>query len=197
MRDQWYADKRDLIKWSALLLLAREAKADRVIQIALYNQSKYGDIDLDGQRHSVPEEVLAHFRDLRTVVGLTQNPRISVFASPFLDRKAYFRCALSFVASFANERCVVFLDPDTGLEPANGADAKHVLDQEAGEVWSALTAGTLFVFYQHKTNQSAEPWIEPKREQLAKALGVALSHVKIASGPGVAHDVVLYYATKS
>ena len=36
---------------------------------------------------------------------------------------------------FVQERCLVFLDPDTGLEPVGGADAKHVLNDEAQSTW--------------------------------------------------------------
>ena len=39
MRGKWYSDNRDLIKWSVLLLLARRAGADRIIQIALLTQA--------------------------------------------------------------------------------------------------------------------------------------------------------------
>ena len=42
MRDKWYSDNRDLIKWSVLLLLARRAGVDRIIEIALLNPSDFG-----------------------------------------------------------------------------------------------------------------------------------------------------------
>jgi hypothetical protein len=197
VRDQWYSDSRDLVKWSTLLLLASRAKADRIIQIALYNESEYGKIELDGQHHGMPKEVLAHFRDIRSVVRLTERPSISVYDRPFSDRQEYFRDAVKFVASFSHERCVVFLDPDTGLEPPKTkADRKHVLEEEARALWLALPVGWVFVFYQHKTTRDSKPWIEPKRDQFANALGIEIAEVGVASGFEVAGDVVLLYATK-
>ena len=70
MRDKWYSDNRDLIKWSVLLLLARRAGVDRIIQIALLNPSDFGQIEIDGEPHQIPSEVLSHFRDLRNITGL-------------------------------------------------------------------------------------------------------------------------------
>lgn len=111
MRDKWYSDNRDLIKWSVLLLLARRINADRVIQIALLNESEFGDIEIDGEQHQIPQEVLSNFRDIGNITALSRRPRISVFDCSFRDRNCYVRGALEFLASFSQERCVVFLDP--------------------------------------------------------------------------------------
>jgi hypothetical protein len=98
--------------------------------------------------------------------------------------------------SFEQERCVVFLDPDNGLEPQN-AGLQHVLETEARSIWEAVKPHDFFVFYQHQTNYAGQPWIEPKRLQLAGALGVPQQSLKIASGPAIARDVVLYYIQRA
>lgn len=197
MRDKWFSDKRDLIKWSVLLILARRIRADRVIQIAFINPSEYGSIEIDGEQHQIPLEVLSHFRDIRNVTGLCQHPRISVFDIVLHERDSYLRAALSYVASFSDERCVVFLDPDTGLEPNGGGDSKHVLNHEARAFWDALPQGSMFVFYQHETNKAGKPWIEEKRAQLADAIGVPPYEVGVASGQNISRDVVFFHAFKS
>lgn len=197
MRAKWYSDNRDLIKWSVLLLLARQMGADRIIQIALLNPSKFGEIEIDGKLHEIPPEVLSHFRDLRNITGLSHGPRISVFDCTFGDRASYLNAALSYITSFAQERCVVFLDPDTGLEPNGGGDAKHVLETEARSFWNGLPPGSMFVFYQHETNKAGKPWIEDKRTQLARAIDVPCENICVASGSKIAKDVVFFYATKA
>jgi hypothetical protein len=197
MRDKWYSDNRDLIKWSVLLLLARRAGADRIIQIALLNPSDFGQIEIDGEPHQIPSEVLSHFRDLRNITGLSRHPQVSVFDCAFRDRNSYLRAALSYVDSFSHERCVVFLDPDTGLEPNGGGDAKHVLESEAFAFWNALPQGSVFVFYQHETNKAGKPWIEDKRAQLADAIRIPIEKLRVASSPKIAKDVVLFYASKA
>lgn len=90
----------------------------------------------------------------------------------------------------------MFLDPDTGLEPQNPA-LDHVLGTEARAIWNAMKVGDVFAFYQHQTNRAGQPWIEPKRLQLAQALGVAEPAIKIASGPDIAQDVVFFYVQKA
>ncbi|MFN3716710.1 MAG: hypothetical protein ACK4R8_08315 [Thiobacillus sp.] len=123
MRDQWYSDNRDLIKWSVLLLLARKISADRIIQIAFLNPSEFGEVEIDGEHHLIPDEVLSQFRDIRGITGLSRKPQISVFDVPLHDRRVYLRSAIDYITSFGRERRIVFLDPDTGLEPKGGANS--------------------------------------------------------------------------
>lgn len=199
MRDEWYSDKRDLVKWSVLLLLSARCKADRIIQVAYYNRSDFGEIEIAGERYPIPDEVISHFRRIGKVAGLTTRPRITVFDAAFekRDRGSYLDAVRSLIASFSEERCIVFLDPDTGLEPNGTADQKHVLNRELHAIWEALPKEWLLVFYQHQTNRNGEPWIEPKRAQVAKAIGIPLASVRVASGPKVANDVVFFFATKA
>ncbi len=197
MRDQWYSDNRDLIKWSVLLLLARKLNADRIIQIAFLNPSEFGDIEIDGERCAIPDEVLSQFRDIRGITCLSRKPQVSVFDAPFLDRNAYLKSAINYIASFGQERRVVFLDPDTGLEPNGSAGPKHVRNGEARLFWEAITDGDVLVFYQHETNKAGRPWVEEKRRQFANAIGVPLTSALVASGSKIAKDVVFFYATKA
>lgn len=197
MRNKWFSDNRDLIKWSVLLTLARRIRADRIIQIAFLNPSEYGGIEIDGERHQIPLEVLSHFRDIRNVTGLSQHPRISVFDIFLRERDSYLQAALRYVASFSDERCVVFLDPDTGLEPNGGGGSKHVLNHEARAFWDALPQGSMFVFYQHETNKAGKPWIEEKCAQLSDAIGVPPNEIGVASGQNISGDVVFFHASKS
>jgi hypothetical protein len=197
MRDQWYSDNRDIIKWSVLLLLARQLEADRVIQVAFLNPSDFGHVELDGERFCIPEEVLSQFRDIRSVTRISRKPQVSVFDAPFTDRSDYLNSAIKYIESFRQERLVIFLDPDTGLEPNGGGGPKHVLNGEARSFWKAISTGNALVFYQHETNKAGRPWIEEKRSQFAEAIGLPLTDVKVASGPEIAKDVVFFYATKA
>jgi hypothetical protein len=54
----------------------------------------------------------------------------------------------------------------------------------------------VFAFYQHQTNRAGQPWVEPKRLQLAQALDVQETAVRIANGPDIAQDVVFFYVQK-
>lgn len=198
MRDKWYSDNRDLVKWSVLLHLAEICKADRTIQIACYNASNFGNIEIEGKQFAMPNEVISHFRNIAKISELTTNHNISIFDAEFnkCERGSYFEAAKNFIASFKEECCIVFLDPDTGLQPIRKANEKHVLDYELKSIWDALPIGWMLVFYQHKTNRNGLEWIKPKQKQFAKALGIQETLVKIASGGNVANDVVLFFSKK-
>lgn len=199
MRDQWYSDKRDLVKWSVLLHLAEENRSDRIIQIAYYNPSEFSDIQIDGRSHPIQDKVISHFRNIGNISTLTTSPKITVFDSPFKRRarKSYLDSAIKHVDSFAGERCIVFLDPDTGLEPKGKANHTHVTNQEVSTFWAAIKHDWILVFYQHQNNKNGGPWIEPKRAQFAEAANIPLESVKLACSPKLANDVVFFFALKS
>jgi len=196
VRDIYYGDKRDLIKWGVLLRLAGTTDAQRILQVAYYRPSNFSPIIIDGEPNDVPKEVLAHFRDLRSIGSIVSRPRVTVFDQLFEDRDAYLQEVVALVSAMAHERCLVFLDPDTGLEPKSKPGLQHVLGREARAIWETMKRDDLFVFYQHQTNRTGLPWIEKKREQLTGALGVRLDVVKTAQAPGIARDVVFFYAQR-
>src|SRR5262249_53888091 len=77
VRDMWYGDNRGLLKWGVLLRLACIFEAERILQLAFYRPSEFGRFVIDGQEHELPEEVIAHFRNLRTISGLGSKVRVS------------------------------------------------------------------------------------------------------------------------
>jgi hypothetical protein len=195
MRDKFFADNRDLVKWAALHRLAEIFQAQRILQLAFYRQSEFANIIIDGQEYNIPQAVLAHFRDLRTIGNINSEICVSVFSDLFEHRGNYLEAVKDFLSRFLRERCVVFLDPDTGLEPQRPS-LDHVLESEAKDIWEATKSGDVYVFYQHQTNRAGRPWIEPKRRQLEEALRLPEQLIKIAQGPQIAHDVVFFYMQK-
>jgi hypothetical protein len=197
MKDQWYGDKRDLIKWSVLLHLADKFKADRILQITYFRPSSYGRIFVDDEEIKLRSEVKAHFSDVRRTENIDSPAKVVVFDMQFSDRRDYLDAVMEFIKSFQETRCIVFLDPDIGLQPATTKPGfEHVLEDEVRKIWFALKAEDLLVFYQHMTNRNNQPWIEPKREQLAKSMGVDLGLVKVAKAPEITSDVVFYFCQK-
>jgi hypothetical protein len=115
--------------------------------------------------------------------------------SLFEKRADYLESFKRFLSAFRHEKCVVFLDPDIGLEPQKPS-LGHVLKSEAKAIWKAIRSGDLYVFYQHQTNRAGQPWIESKRSQLEGALELPNNSIEIAHGPQIAHDVVFFYKQK-
>ena len=120
---------------------------------------------------------------------------IDVYDKTFENRQEYLKGVLEHIGYFGKARIIVFLDPDNGLEPSK-PNAKHVLRSEANAIWQGMKKGDILVFYQHQTNYNGTPWIEPKRAELATALGVKTAEIKKASGLSIARDVVFYYIQK-
>jgi hypothetical protein len=195
MRDIWYADNRDLIKWGVLFRLAEKYEAVRILQVAYYRPSTFGQIELDEHQVTIPEEIIAHFRNVRAVSSIDSQIRVAVFDPVFQDRQTYLQAVLAFVPAYAGERCIIFLDPDTGLE-SRPPTLEHVLATEVNAIWGSMKSEDVLVFYQHQTNRAGQPWISQKHAQLAQAMGVPQASVKIASGEAIARDVVFFYMQK-
>jgi hypothetical protein len=196
MQDKYYADHRDLLKWSMLIRLAEQYRLSRIIQLAYLRPSIFPMIDIAGQRTELPSQVRAHFRNIHNITPLHGDISISVFDRAFDDRTAYHDAVTRYLTEFAREPRLVFLDPDTGLEPMGRPDFKHVLGSEAHAIWSQLKTNEVFAFYQHKTNRAGKPWIDEKRAQLEKAIKVEKGAVLVGQSPSIANDVVIYYAIK-
>ena len=79
MQDWYYADHRDLLKWSVLVLLAQRRRLSRIVQIAYLRPSIFPTIDMGGQETELPSEVRAHFRDINNITALRNDISVSVF----------------------------------------------------------------------------------------------------------------------
>jgi len=197
MKNCWYADNRDLVKWSVLVNLAVENSASLILQIAYFQEHDFSKVELGEKEKEIPKEVLAHFRDIRNIERISSPIKVHVFNKLITDRKQYLLEAKEFIALHAEDRNVVFLDPDTGLEPTRNPTLKHVLNKEANEFWTKLKAGDTLALYQHQTTKNGNPWVESKREQFENAIKAPRGSVKVGRGLKLAKDVVLFYAVKT
>ena len=194
MRDKYFADKRDLVKWGMLLLLADMNHAHSILQMAYYRpeSGRSPEIDLGGELHALPNAVLDQFRKLQSVTAIRSSADVFVMMDEWNDRDAYHKEVLRRIHALPSPS-VVFLDPDTGLEPNGTAGPKHVREEELRRVWRALRPHDLLVFYQHQPNRNGQPWIDEKRTQFENALGVEPGTAKVAQGREIAHDVAFFY----
>jgi hypothetical protein len=91
MRDQWYGDHRDLVKWGTLLELARRSRLRHILQVLYYRKSDWQQIQVDGEGTQIAEEVILHFRDSTSIQRLSSQVSIEVLAEEFGDRKTYLK----------------------------------------------------------------------------------------------------------
>lgn len=201
MRDEWYGDSKDLVKWSVLLELEQRYNAKHILQILYYQPSKWKRIKIDKDEVELNSAVRQHFRDCSSVTEIACKSRIEVLSGPFTDnRREYQKEVLRRIQQRAKPPGVagiVFLDPDTGLEPRSKATLKHVLGSELAEIWGALSLGDVLVLYQHKTNRRNDSdWIQDKKTQFERALKVQQGKARIGLEKSKNVDVVLFFAEK-
>ena len=131
MRDQWYGDNRDLVKWSVLVHLARREAVSAILHVAMYRPGP-AQPPLATARGKVdpPAEVFRHFRDLDDIqrLAVATGLAIEVVKELFTDRLAYFErvCERIKVKGRRGGPMLVLLDPDVGLAPDI-----HVIDNSS------------------------------------------------------------------
>ena len=195
MRTQWYGDNRDVVKWGALVHLARRERRSTILQVALFRPD--GDqTKLSTARGVVPlpAEVCRHFRDLDDIQRLAASSglRIEVLKTPFAKRSNYFASVVSRIRELAGEPLVVFLDPDTGVAP-QVPGLEHVTSDELSMTFDAMKPRDALVCYQHAGRQ--KDWRGVTRRGFAKALDVQTYDVEVFES-ALAKDVVLFAAVK-
>lgn len=211
MRAEWYGDKRDLIKWGCLLALAKRRKTGKIFQIAFCTETNWPKLHIgDEDGVDLPERVRKHFRDVDKIQELGDGQvEIEILSYSPEQRDAYLDKVLQEIAEPHDVSRIVFLDPDTGLEPdtppgtkKRKTSGKHVSESDVKRLWEAMSPGDILALYQHMDNRRGdETWIERKQKQLSKALSEC--HVEVArestpktSGKQPPVDVVILYCQK-
>jgi hypothetical protein len=194
MRDKWYADKRDLVKWGGIMHLLNDKNLGikKVIQIAYYRNDSWPPLNFNGNNIPIPEKVLKYFRDINLIKKL--DPRIKVFDQKFehKNRQGYTDDLCKRLKKI-QEKKIVFLDPDTGLEPKK-CKAENVKHREVKQIFDSLEPGDFLVFYQHKFRSSK--WNKIRLSELAEACGLSRSKIKTWNANEIANDVIFFFAEK-
>ncbi len=104
MQDLWFADKRDLVKWSVLICLAEQYSCQNILQIAYYRSCSWGAVDIDGRLVDLPREVTDFFRNMRRVQEIKSAYKVIVFGNEFKNRSAYLSDTINFIRMGAAKR---------------------------------------------------------------------------------------------
>ena len=199
MKDKFYGDNRDLVKWGGIVRLCEVNGIKTVVQVAYYRKDEWGKEinNFDGKPVDLPEAVKKHFkRDIYDIKRLGKPADLDIrvldeeIDTNFGDNRQGYCDKVCEKIKGIGERKVVFLDPDNGLEP-NNCKAEHVKCSEVKEVWDSLKTGDILVFYQHQFRK--QNWRELHKNKLAKACKVDRSQVRTWSADGIAKDVVFYF----
>ena len=195
MRDNWYSDARDLVKWAALVHIAKREQLRAIVQVAMFRPGKRLTIETGSGRVEIPQGVWAHFRDLRGIqtLGRTVGVEISVIDEPFAakDRGPYFGRVVEALQRISGSKAVL-LDPDTGFEP-DQPNANHVTGGDVRAIWNALGAGDWLLLYQHRWRD--KQWISHANSKFAGVCGG--TNVEVFRASASPSDVILLGACKS
>ncbi len=198
MKNQWYADIRDLIKWGGIVHLCETTQIKYVIQVAYLTDSPrlWSPLNFDGKDVPIPGHVITHFRSIGDIkrLGKKAGITIDVVKAEFSrsDRKAYGEAICKRIEK-QPQRKIVLLDPDTGLAVKN-AQEKHVKPEEVLLIWQALKPRDFLVLYQHKPRKSE--WKNVRRKELAKALSVKENTIRMWEAMEKVRDVVFFFCKK-
>ena len=199
MQNLFYGDKRYIIKWSVLLRLAEKYNIEEIKYIAYYRESKYEEVRIGNEGIAVPEEVMSHFRNIKTIKNLPdknkRNLKIYLYERLFsdADRKKYHQ--LVFKKVDLNKKIIILLDPDTGIASTDGqAKVEHVKPLEIKEFWDNLRTGSFLVIYQHSNRN--KNWEVIKKKLLAKILEINSKEIVVGKSKKIASDVVFFIVKK-
>ena len=195
MRDRWYGDDRDVVKWSAALHLAHREGLSDVVYVAMHRpDDDWPPLATARGPVALPDGVVRHFRDLDDLqrLGARTGLRIATVKEPFVDRAAYFRRLRERVGKY-EAPVLVLLDPDTGLAPDGGAGPEHVTSDEVAALFAALRPGDLLACYQHARRQ--KDWRGRARRAFANAPGMPSFEVEVLRSD-LARDVLLLAVKK-
>lgn len=159
MKNQWYADNKDIPKWSALArLLPEQRTACLVLYVPMLRPSPpLPHLLKNGASCGAVDPLVAtHFRDVGSLRSLAANLRVTWTAveSPFSesDRTGYFRRVCEVMTDHRGHGSVVVLvDPDNGIAPRTPGDdpEAYVNADDLHVVFSSLRQGDRLAVYQH------------------------------------------------
>jgi len=154
MRKQWFGDSRDYSKWSHILRETPEGA--QMIYIAMMRPNELSP--------SIDSRVMRFFderKDLGLVSDLFPNRFHSLLRSYKSGDATYFHDAVELLEKAQSlGPCAVFIDPDTGIEPASGTTNRHICIKDLQLMCEALRPCDKLVVYQHAPQFRVPTWEE-------------------------------------
>ncbi len=200
MRNQFYSDKKDLVKWGSLLHLARSHDLNLILQVAYLRPDHPRSavtllVSQSGEKKPIPlpKIVWTHFRNIKNIQRLQQPTglRIELLGEFFEDRAAYTESILRRIRR-RREKKLVFLDPDTGIEPGTPGP-EHVTADEISRIFAVMKSRDVLVLYQHA--RRTKTWLDDTSTDFAEAVAVDPRSIVTLRSPQVS-DVAFFAATK-
>jgi hypothetical protein len=203
MRDQFYGDRKDVLKWTLALQAATEEK--NILYVVMYRPNKGshgkdfrpvggGTPDVVRFFDSEREKFRSGARRVMEVHALAPG-RIDLICETYehRDRRDYFEGVRSRLAERnVDKNFLILFDPDNGIAGAS-AKSTHVCPEQITAVWSAMRSGDVLLVYQHQFRD--REWRSKRHSVLASAIQLPEERVKDHCAPDV-KDVCFFEVSK-
>jgi len=172
MRDKYYSDDRDLVKWATLVYIASEHGLRTILQVPYWRPEKvHPHFNFMGKRVPVSSKVWTFFRNIHSItrLGPEIGLSITVIDKEFdpEQRQAYVSEIITRI-EHAGRPLALFLDPDTGLQPKRCLP-EHTAITEIQELWPVLKPCEWLILYQHARHTL--DWSESVANELSLLCG--------------------------
>lgn len=178
MRDKYYSDDRDLVKWAALAHIASERGLQTILQVPYWRPEKiHPHFTFIGKRVAVSDRVWAFFRNIRSVTRLGQEIGVSITVvdTEFKpDHRDAYVSEVKAKIQHSRRPLALFLDPDTGLQPKK-CRPEHTAIREIQVLWPVLNPREWLILYQHARHNLN--WKESVADELSSLCGNMKAHV--------------------
>jgi hypothetical protein len=152
MRDKYYSDNRDLVKWATLVHIALEYGLQTILQVPYWRpENAHPHFNFMGKRLAISSKVWTFFRNIHSITRLGPEIGLSIAV---IDKEFDPDCRQAYVSEIkagiknARRPLALFLDPDTGLQPKRCLP-EHTAITEIQELWPVLKPGEWLILYQH------------------------------------------------
>lgn len=174
MKDQWFGDARDLIKWGTAVRLVRRERLCWVLQIAFKTLELVAPVlESVSGTEPIDDGVLRFFRDIRRASELGEKLGIPIVVHdepfPGAGRAQYVDGVIRAIQGRGLGPGLVLLGPDTGL--SDRPSDRHVSPAEVAAIWQVPSPGDCLMVYQHA--HRTRTWVERRSKQLRAVLGGA------------------------
>jgi hypothetical protein len=177
-------------------------KIHYIIQVAFLRRkidSKNLTLIQNGERSiPFPIEVWDHFSKIDNIKRLESPPKLNIIVWPdiFHNRLNYRHKLVSYICEKFkqnnNKRIIVFLDPDTGIQPGKGSNLKYITQEDIKEIYRILELGDLLVIYQHAGR--TKNWLDKSKNIMAIACNNAdINHIMAKD---IAKDVAILWCLR-
>jgi len=211
MQDRWFGDNRDLVKWGAVSYLSNQYPQHTVCPILYYTKPPgHGNKNL-GLKHSngtsqsigfsqfilniFPSNCFLYYSQLSKGIKLSW-PLLA------LNSENYLQDIIKYMNNISSP-CIVFLDPDTGIEPSSGGNNKHARKAHIKHIWdNILKKDDILAIYQHISrghaiNNYIEIFESSINAQASYIINAQASYIMSdGTSPLLAKDAAVMYAIK-